>query len=110
MTTAFYDRDYRSHCPEPPTTPSAASPVVCCQIEVRVVFDRPVTVTGSPRLLLDTGAYALYDGTFEDGVEVSAGDIINGRLIGPFFFFSPGYHNPQSPPERFPTNIDCQEH
>ncbi|CAM9243696.1 unnamed protein product, partial [Ectocarpus sp. 8 AP-2014] len=40
------------------------------EIEVRVVFDTPVIVTGSPRLLLDTGAYALYDSTSEDGTEV----------------------------------------
>eukprot|EP00752_Nemacystus_decipiens_P003960 g3626.t1 len=40
------------------------------EIEVRVVFDRPVIVAGSPRLLLDTGGYAVYDGTFDDGLEV----------------------------------------
>ncbi|CAM9851982.1 unnamed protein product, partial [Hapterophycus canaliculatus] len=28
------------------------------EIEVRVVFDQPVAVSGSPRLLLDTGGYA----------------------------------------------------
>ena len=43
------------------------------QIEVRVVFDRPVSVTGSPRLLLDTGTHALLDATSEDGTEVRAG-------------------------------------
>lgn len=44
--------------------------ILSLQIEVRVVFDSPVIVTGSPRLLLDTGAYALYDSTSEDGTEV----------------------------------------
>lgn len=47
-------------------TPSPVSP----QIEIRAVFDRAVSVMGSPRLLLDTGTYAAFDGTSEDGTEV----------------------------------------
>lgn len=41
------------------------------QVEVRVVFDRPVSVSGSPRLLLDTGSYAEYNEISDDGMEVS---------------------------------------
>lgn len=59
------------------------------QIEVRVVFDRPVIVTGSPRLLLDTGGYAVYDGTFEDGTEVSAWDIFNRSTLSFRLFLDP---------------------
>lgn len=47
------------------------------QIDVRVVFDRPVSVTGSPRILLDTGTYAEYVETSEDGVEVGRVFLLN---------------------------------
>ncbi|CAM9102436.1 unnamed protein product [Scytosiphon promiscuus] len=52
------------------TSPWSGIYTVGEEIEVRVVFDQPVVVSGSPRLLLDTGGYALYDGTSEDGTEV----------------------------------------
>lgn len=40
------------------------------KIEVSVVFDLPVSVTGTPTLALDTGAYASYMRTSEDEMEV----------------------------------------